>query len=658
MTGIHDFLSDRNDAIMTNELWLGAVMENTLVSIAILKSVRADDGQIKDFRYAFLNKKAEESLNGSGTTGKLLRRDFPGSVIEELFDRLVAVVNTGESWEEAVYCRDSKAWWYVLVTRVHDGCLVLYKDITSEKRAEREVLRIKEAKAEIATDKYLGVFNNMNQGFCIIKVIFDEEEKPRNFRFLETNPAFKKITGIKHAAGKTINELVPFLDQLWFDKFGEVAKTGISSRFEGCLTYLPHDVWFDVNAFRTGIPGVNQIAVLFNNITAKKRYQDHFRCMLEKKVEERTAELKESRDFVKRITDTSPDITYIIDLRQTQITYVSKAATSLGYQPDTIYAMGRDVFKKLIHPEDYEERMVNLMEMRGMKSEEVRESEFRIIDVQGKWHWINNRSTVFKYDETERPGQILGIMQDVTQKKEAENAYYSERKRNEELKRINEVMDTFVYAAAHDLKAPISNLVLLTEAIDLTPDNNLRLELQKKYKPIINILNKTISGMINVLSIEKKTGSAARLNSFEKIFSVVTTELRERITEAQSVIETDFSQCPEIVYIESYLLSIFRNMISNALKYRHTERKLKLEISTERHGYYTVVNFRDNGIGIDLGSFGDDLFKPFKRISTASEGTGIGLHLVRNMVTKNGGKIEVRSSEGTGTLFKLYLVSY
>lgn len=656
-TGIQDIFSGGNENLMTNELWLGAVMENTLVSIAILKPVRAD-GQIKDFRYAFLNKKAEESLNGSGTIGKLIRRDFPGSVIDDLFDRLVSVVESGESWEDEVYCRNTEAWWYVLMTRVHDGCLVLYKDITSEKRAATEVLRIKEEKAEIATDKYLGIFNNMNQGFCIIKVIFNEEGKPWNFRFLEINPAFKQITGLKHAEGRTINELVPFLENEWFDKFGEVAKTGMSSRFEGCLSYLPHDVWFDVNAFRIGTPGVNHVAVLFNNITAKKRYQDQFRCMLEKKVEERTTELKESRDFVKRITDTSPDIMYIVSLSRNEINYVSNGVLALGYKPETLYSIGRDVFKTLIHPDDYEQRMANILKIPEMKADEVRESEFRIRDAYGKWRWVYNRITVFKYTDEGNPVEVLGIAQDITQKKEAENAYYTEKIRNAELKRINEVLDTFVYAAAHDLKAPISNLILLTEAIDLTPDINLKTELQKKYRPLIEILNKTISGMISVLSIEKKTGSAAKPNSFEKIFQVVTAELQERITEAQPVIETDFSKCPEIVYIESYLYSIFRNMISNALKYRHPERKLKLEITSEKQGNYVIVNFRDNGIGIDLDSFGKDLFKPFKRISTASEGTGIGLHLIKNMITKNGGKIEVRSSEGTGTIFKLHLVSY
>lgn len=654
---IHELLTSDNETGGSNEMLLGAVMENTLVSIVILKSVRVKD-QIADFRYNFLNKKAEETLRGSGARGMLLRQDFPGSVIDELFDTLATVVETGNSWENEVYCKATKSWWYALFTRLNDGCLILFTDITSEKKALSEILRLKDAKAEIATDKYLGLFNNMNQGFCIIKVICDGGGKAENFRFIETNPAFRKLTGLKKAAGKTANELIPFLGQEWFDRFGEVAKSGISTHFEGLLSHLAHEVWFDVNAFRIGSPRINHVAVLFNNITAKKRYQEHFRCMLEKEVEERTAELKESRDFVKHITDTSPDIMYIINLAENKINYVSQGANAFGFKPETIYSMGPDVFRILVHPEDYEQRVANILQMTGMKTDEVRESEFRIRDATGKWRWVNNRSTVFKYDDAGRPKEILGITQDITQKKEAESAYYSEKKRNAELKRINEVMDTFVYAAAHDLKAPISNLTLLTNAIELTPDNNLKLELQKKYRQLIDILTKTMSGMISVLSIEKKTGSAAKLISFEKIYQVVKSELLDRLIDTQPDMSINFSKCPEIVFIESYLISIFRNMISNSLKYRHPERKLKVEIVTEKLGNYTVLEFRDNGIGIDLDIYGDDLFRPFKRISTISEGTGIGLHLIKNMITKNGGKIEVKSTEGTGTIFRLYLVSY
>lgn len=656
-SGIHDILAGENQTELIKEMWLGAVLENTLVSIIVLKSVRKN-GSILDFEYAFLNRKAEDSLNGSATKGKLLRKDYPGSVIERLSDKLSTVVETGISWENEVHCIDSGSWWYVLATKLNDGCIVLFTDITSEKKAESEILRMKDEKAEIATDKYLSLFNNMNQGFCIISLIFDNSGKVEDFLFLEINPAFKKLTGLRHAAGRTINELVPFLGQEWFDRFGEVAETGMPSHFEGNLEYLPHDVWLDVNVFLIGSQGNNHVAVLFNNITAKKRHQENFRCMLEKKVEERTAELIESRDFVKHITDTSPDIMYIINLAENKINYVSRGAVAFGYKPETIYAMGTDVFRILVHPDDYEERMANIRQMTSMKTEEVRESEFRLRDASGKWHWVNNRSTVFKYDDEGRPGEILGITQDITGKKEAENAYYSEKRRNEELKRINEVMDTFVFAAAHDLKAPISNLMLLTDAIELTQDNSLRLELQRKYRPLIEILNKTMSGMINVLSIEKDTGSAARLISFEKVFNVVKTELMKTITEVRPEMKADFSECPEIVYIESYLISIFRNMVSNSLKYRHPERRLKLEIFTEKKETFTLLKFSDNGIGIDLDVHGDNLFRPFRRISTVSEGTGIGLHLVRNIVTKNGGRIEVRSSAGKGTIFILYLVSY
>jgi PAS domain S-box-containing protein len=349
---------------------------------------------------------------------------------------------------------------------------------------------------------------------------------------------------------------------------------------------------------------------------------------------------------------------YIINLTERKISYISKGISSLGYKPEDIINMGQDVFQAMVHPDDYEERLNNILRMKTLRSDEVRGTEFRVKDASGKWHWLNNRTTLFKTGEDGRPIEILGIAVDITLRKETEAAYFKERDRSKELKRLNDVMDTFVYSAAHDLKAPISNLMLLTSTIDSTNDAVMKLELQKKYTPIIETLNKTISGMINVLSIEKNSDTGVRKIYFRDIVEHIKAELDQRIKEADATITSSFRYRRSIRYNESYLMSIFRNMITNSLKYRSDSRKPVIEIKSEEINGQVLLTFSDNGIGIDLERYSDDLFKPFKRFGSKSEGSGIGLHLVKSIVTKNGGSIEVKSVPREGTVFKIFLVEY
>jgi PAS domain S-box-containing protein len=643
-----------------NKLWLDAILESSIFSIMLLKPVQSQKGRIIDFEIIFINKTAERSVKKKNLTGKLFLDNFPASKVSGVFDHYADVTKNEKTWHGEVHIYDDEidVWFLVNASSFNGNCLVMYTDVTPQKAAELKLMQMKELQKQEATDKYLSLFNNMNHGFCIIKVVFNESNQPVDYIFLEKNPAFERLTGLKEAEGKGILELLPYLEPSWFEKFGRVARTRQSVRFEGKTCSSAHELWYDVHAFPIDDPKEDHVAVLFNDITNRKKRGEHFRNMLEKLVKERTTELQESRDFIKHITDTIPDILYVINLNDRKITYVSRGIYSLGFKPEEIYELGPAVFGYLVHPDEYDERINNIMQMASLKNDEIRGTEFRIRDAAGKWHWVNNRTTVFKRDEEKQPTEILGILQDITVKKEAEAAYFKEKNKSQELKRLNDIMDTFVFAAAHDLKAPISNLILLTNAIDATEETEKKLELQKKYMPVIDTLNRTITGMINVLSIEKKTVTGIKKIRFKDVFDHVLKELDNQIKEADALIMTSFRYCPTIIYNESYLISIFRNIISNAIKYRSSERRPMIKISTDYSGDYIMVTFRDNGIGIDLEKFRGELFKPFKRLSFGSEGTGIGLHLVKSIVTKNGGKIEVNSVPGEGTAFRIFLVGY
>ena len=132
---------------------------------------------------------------------------------------------------------------------------------TTEKRAAEERLRASE-------ERYRTLFESVDQGFCILEMIFDERDRPVDYRFLEMNAMFEAHTGLVGGAGKTARELVPDLDSFWFETYGRVAQTGEAARFESEAPAMER--WFDVYATRLGGADSRRVALLFSDITKRK----------------------------------------------------------------------------------------------------------------------------------------------------------------------------------------------------------------------------------------------------------------------------------------------------------------------------------------------------------------------------------------------------
>lgn len=138
------------------------------------------------------------------------------------------------------------------------------RDITERKRTE-ELLKETEA-------NYSKLFNSIDEGFCIIEMIFDEQKKPVDYRFLIVNASFERQTGLHDAVGKCMREFAPNHEEYWFETYGRIALTGESTRFENRAEQLHR--WYEVYAFRFGEPKNLQVAILFNDITKRKETEE------------------------------------------------------------------------------------------------------------------------------------------------------------------------------------------------------------------------------------------------------------------------------------------------------------------------------------------------------------------------------------------------
>ena len=124
--------------------------------------------------------------------------------------------------------------------------------------------------------KYQALLASIDEGFCVVEVIFDQQDNPVDYRFLEVNPSFERQTGLVGVRGRTMRQLAPRHEQYWFDIYGRIALTGEPARFEQRAEQLNHR-WYDVYAWRHGRPQDRQVAILFNDVTLRKNSEEALR---------------------------------------------------------------------------------------------------------------------------------------------------------------------------------------------------------------------------------------------------------------------------------------------------------------------------------------------------------------------------------------------
>ena len=152
-----------------------------------------------------------------------------------------------------------------------DGVVLTFVDITSRKQAEEQVLE-----SEV---KYHTLFDSIDEGFCLIELIYDEHGEAIDYRFLDVNRVFERQTGLAGAVGKRVMEIAPQTESHWLRAHEAVARTGEPARFEN---YTEHNgSWYRVYASRVGGEGSRQVAVVFDDITERKRREANLAFLAE-----------------------------------------------------------------------------------------------------------------------------------------------------------------------------------------------------------------------------------------------------------------------------------------------------------------------------------------------------------------------------------------
>lgn len=359
-----------------------------------------------DLRFVRINQKLAD-INGfaiSEHIGRTLREMLPDQAddLEPIYRQVIA---SGEPLLDLEFRGVNRAepgierdWLLNLSPLQSDNGVVfgvnaMLQEITDRKQA-LSALRESE-------QQYRRLFEAMDQGFCVCEMLLNENGEPIDYRFLEVNPIFEKMTELKDAAGKTALELVPNLEAFWIETYGRVALTGEPARFENGSEAM--NKWFEVSAFRVDGPQSLKFAILFTNITDRKVAE---------------IALQKSEERLSLAIDSAGMATWDIDMQTGRGIWSKSFFSLLGYEPVATGEATFEMWRDRIHPNDMEKVMQALEFAQNTRS--LYSPECRIIRADtGEIRWLKAFGR-FLDNETGSAVRFTGVLLDASDRKLAE----------------------------------------------------------------------------------------------------------------------------------------------------------------------------------------------------------------------------------------------
>ena len=526
--------------------------------------------------------------------------------------------------------------------------------------------------------RFRTLLNTIETAFAIVQVEFNKADRPINYRFLEANPAFERQAGVD-LQGKWVTEFAPDLEPFWFETYGRVALTGEPATFESYAKAFNR--WFDVRAIRVGQPEERQIAIFFNDVTARKDAEERLRAS--------EALAREYAERVQLALAAGAIVgTWHWDLTQDRFAVDEAFAQAFGLDP----TLGREGLSlnqivATVHPEDRAGLMAAIDEV--VKRSGPYAHQYRVRRADGRYHWIEANGRV-EHSPQGVPLRFPGVLIDVGMRRAVEE----ERDRAAaELRALNDTLEQRVAERTAEL---MSAEEMLRQAQKMEAVGQLTGGIAHDF----NNLLAGIGGALQMMharatdkrfddidryiaiadgGVKRAAALTHRLLAFSRrqTLSPKPTNVSHLVEGMEELIRRTIG--PEIALIvdaeeqlwnalvdpgqlENALLNLCINArdamadggemtirTSNCTLNRGEGMRLNLA-----DGEYVVLTVTDAGAGIAPEML-DKVFEPFFTTKPLGQGTGLGLSMIQGFVQQSGGQIRIESEVGVGTQVWLYM---
>jgi PAS domain S-box-containing protein len=398
--------------------------------------------------------------------------------------------------------------------------------------------------------------------------------------------------------------------------------------------------------------GIMAVGADVSDLVQARKFAQQSAEELEKQVALRTAELKQQKDFIEIVIDSSVDFILAINLKFEILIFNQQYEKLLGVKKEEV--IGKSLFECFPHLKNTSAYQDFLNALDGQL---VHVDRYRST-VTGRYY--ENVFTPIKSPDGSVYGALL-VAHDISERIQTE---IETKQSNEELKRINSELEQFAYVASHDLQEPLRKIQTFSQLLERNRFND---EAFEKYFEKIKKSAQRMSDLIrDVLDYSQLSGNSSFVDTdLNEIFEYVKADFELLIAEKNASIRA--SQLPVVKGIPLQLSQLFSNLLSNSLKFNNRTPIITVSCEIVSDGeirqssklapgdYYKIM-FEDNGIGFEQ-QYAEQIFTIFQRLNDKPEftGTGIGLALCRKIVENHGGMITASGNPGVGACFSIYL---
>ncbi|WP_321826578.1 sensor histidine kinase [Maribacter dokdonensis] len=245
---------------------------------------------------------------------------------------------------------------------------------------------------------------------------------------------------------------------------------------------------------------------------------------------------------------------------------------------------------------------------------------------------------------------VYAIAKDITHEMNLKNARILEFAK---MKTVNDDLVRLNYTTSHDLRAPLNNLISLFDVLDYNVLDDDTLQILRYMEISAKGVKESLENYLKLIENARKGLNTLTKIYFDHVLAKTQNVLSSIIKNSKTSISYDFTLCKSVLFDNSYMESIFLNLITNAIKYTIPGEAPRIEIKTEFVDGKIVLYFKDYGQGFDMIKNGSKIFGLNERFNTEQDGKGVGLYLIHNQINSLGGTITVDSELNKGALFTI-----